>query len=391
MTKAESYRYERVSEFEAGKITRRECAQLLQVTERTVSRMARRVEEKGVFGITHGSRGKVSSRRLDGRMTTRAMKLVKERYFDFNMVHCLEMLNHKHGIVLSYTSFRRLCHEENLVKKKVSRRVKIHKLRARLPQEGLLMQMDGSHHPWNGKDEWCLIGGIDDATSDVPYGEFFDAEGSLECMKVLREVVKRKGVPVAIYVDKAEWFGGAKKQILTQLTRACREVGIRVIHAHSPQAKGRIERLWATMQDRLVPEMRVEGIKTMAQANRYLQDVFIPRTWKKYTVKAREAEVKYKPVPPDLDLNEVFSIKEYRRINRDHSIRWKKNVFLIQHDFKQSLYRKFAEIRTYPDHTWRIFYAGKRLTVVPFMRNIKASDPLPKNYHWRGVTNSLAI
>lgn len=154
-----------------------------------------------------------------------------------------------------------------------------------MPQEGLLRQMDGCHHKSNGKDEWCLIAAIDDATSDIPFAEFFEnGETTLNCMKVLEEIIKRKGVPKAIYTDKAGWAGGGKRTDFSQFKRACEKLGIQIIFADSPEAKGRIERTFRTFQDRLIPELRLHGFTEVRSANRYLIDEFVEKYWKNTNV-----------------------------------------------------------------------------------------------------------
>jgi transposase len=368
MTKKEQYTYERVSEFMVGKISRLECATLLQIRERSISRIAAKIRRKGVLGAVHGNRGREALNGLDTILVSKTVKLVKTEYYDFNMAHCLEILRKEHGVKMCYESFRRICHKEKLVRSKPRRASRVHQLRARMPNEGLLLQMDGSHHHWNRKDMWCLIGMIDDATSDIPYAEFFSFEGTLPCMKIVQTVIEKKGVPLAIYVDKAEWFGGAKKQMFSQFKRACDELGIKVIHAHSPQAKGRIERTWKTIQSRIIPEMRLKEITTMKAANEYLQNEFLPNYWAPTnTVKARQPEIKYKQLPAGIDLKEVFCIKEYRKINGNHTIRLRKHIYALAHEFKHSIKGKPVEIRTYQDGTWKTFFAGKPIRTVLHM------------------------
>ena len=132
-----------------------------------------------------------------------------------------------------------------------------------MPAEGYLLQMDGSPHRYNGRDIWSLILAIDDATSEIPHGEFFLSETTTACMQVLRRIVEKKGLPRALYVDKAGWAGGGKRVEFCQFHRACEELGIQVLFANSPEAKGRVERSFNTIQDRIIPELRLAKIKTM--------------------------------------------------------------------------------------------------------------------------------
>ena len=172
MSKRGALRFEVVTEFVAGKVSRKEAAELLGVRERTVSRMARRYEAKGLWGLEHGNRGRSPAIRKPELFKVKVMKLVKEKYFDFNMQHCLEMLLERHQIVVARETFRRWCHDKGLVKRAKRRKGVARKRRERMPAEGMMLQMDGSPHEWVPRKKWSLITAIDDATSEVPYAEF---------------------------------------------------------------------------------------------------------------------------------------------------------------------------------------------------------------------------
>jgi hypothetical protein len=230
--------------------------------------------------------------------------------------------------------------------------------------------MDGSPHRYNGKDNWCLIAAIDDATSDIPYAEFFLSEDTINCMTVLQKIVETKGIPYAIYVDRAGCLGGGKRSNFNQFRRACKELNIRIIFASSPEAKGRIERTWDTIQDRIIPEMRLRQIHSLSAANNYLQSQFIPNYWTpNNTVVPQSLESRYSPVPPHVNLREIFCIKDYRSVNRDHTLSWDGKLYQLDSPLKYSIRGQKIEIRTYQDHTWIAYYAGKpielRLVVPP--------------------------
>ncbi len=211
MSKQGQLTYRVVSEFLGGKLYRNEAAELLEVKERTVTRMARRIEAKGLLATVHGNRGRVPwNKSLESEKKT-VMELVERDYFDFNMTHCLEKLKENHGFEIKYETFRGWCHEKKLVKRRKRRKPVARYQRARMQSEGLLLQMDGSPHRYNGKDEWCLIAAIDDATSDIPYGEFFLSEDTINCMRVLQRIIEKKGIPYALYVDEAGCLGGGKR------------------------------------------------------------------------------------------------------------------------------------------------------------------------------------
>lgn len=360
MSKEGQFLYSTVSDFINGKLTRIEASEVLEVTERSITRMARRVEKKGLLAGVHGNRSKTPWNKKDEDQKKSVMGLVEKQYFDFNMTHCLEKLKEEHGIKVGYETLRRWCHEKKLVKRAKKRKSKARYKRVRMQSEGLLLQMDGSPHRYNGKDEWCLIAAIDDATSDIPYAEFFHSEDTLNCMTVLQRIIDIKGIPYALYVDQAGCFGGGKRAHFNQFKRACEELGIKIIFATSAQGKGRIERTWDTIQDRIIPEMRVRKIKSMPAANNYLQEQFLPNYWKtRNTVPAKSKNSRYTPLESTIDLKEVLCLKEYRTVNADHTISWDGEKYSLVSPVKYSIYRQKIEIRTYQDLTWKAFYAGK--------------------------------
>lgn len=228
-----------------------------------------------------------------------------------------------------------------------------------MANEGLLLQLDGSHHKWNGQDEWCLIGMIDDATSRIAHAEFFKSEDTLSCMAVLKKVIEKFGVPVALYVDRAGWFGGTKRQDFSQFTRACDELGIRVIYANSPEGKGRIERAWRTFQDRLIPELRFEGITAMSKANAYLQESFLPDYWEKRNIVAAPSpESAYRTLSKHCALEEILCSKYSRTVTRGETFQFCNETFVIINRNRHSLAGREIMIHCYPDGHWRA-YAGK--------------------------------
>jgi transposase len=356
------FEHQIISDFLSRKMSRVQASEMLGVEERTISRKARRLEEKGLTSLVHGNRKRAPSNKILGSEKLKIMKLVESRYFDFNMTHCLEILKAEHDFKNGYDTLRRWSHEKHLVKRKKRRRSKPRKYRDRMECEGLLLQFDGSPHRWNGKDEWCLIGAIDDATSKIPYAEFFLSEDTLSCMTVMQKIIEKNGIPYSVYVDRAGWFGGQKRQNFAQFKRACEELDINVIFANSPQAKGRIERAWDTIQDRLIPEMRIRKIHRMPAANHYLQHQFLAGYWEqKNTVVPRSLEVKYRKLPPKRDLNEIFCTKEYRIVKSDHTISWHGDLYQLDSPLKYSIQRQEIELRTYQDLTWCAYFAGKKV------------------------------
>ena len=376
MSKQGQFAYRAVSDFMNGTLNRKEAAELLEVRERTVTRIAGRIRERGLLAVVHGNRNRTPWNKKQEELKQTVMELVVGKYFDFNMTHCLEKLKELHGLEIKYETFRRWCHEKKVVKRAKRRKPVARYRRTRMQSEGLLLQMDGSPHRYNGKDEWCLIAAIDDATSDIPYAEFFLSEDTINCMTVLQRIIERKGIPYAIYVDQAGCWGGGKRAHFNQFKRACEELNIKIIFATSPEGKGRIERTWDTVQDRIIPEMRLRKIHRMPAANDYLQNQFLPNYWKQTnTVPAKSPESRYTALHSTIELKEVFCLKEYRCVKRDHTLSWDGVEYSLTSPLKYSIYRQKIEIRAYQDLTWKAFFAGKPID----LHEIQAAPLLKKS------------
>jgi transposase len=384
--------YEIITDYLAGKFTRSEASAMLEVTHRTVTRMASRVRKKGLAGMLHGNRGRSPWSKTPLDLKTRVMCVMKEKYSDFNLVHALEMLQEQHGLTVAYSTFRRWCHEKGIVKRAKRRRGVARRLRERMPSEGLLLQMDGSHHQWNRRDVWTLIAAIDDATSEIPYAEFFAGETTLASMKVVRNIIDLKGIPFALYVDKAGCFGGPKRQGFNQFKRACKEIGIRVLFASSAEAKGRIERAWDTFQDRLVPELRLYDITKMAAANEYVREKFLPNYWeRKCRVEPRNPESKYRPIPKHVDLNEIFCLKYRRRVNGDHTVQWRAETYALRWPKDRSIRGHQIEFRVYSDGSWKAFHADDPLALNPVLKPVKVATATTRRAVVKNIGNSHSI
>jgi transposase-like protein len=328
-----------------------------------VTRRVKKLREKGVEGIKHGNFQSIPSNRLLDGKREQMLALATKLYFDFNICHCLEMLESNHNLSVSYSTFHRWCRSAGIGKRKRRRTSKSRVYRERMACEGLLLQMDGSHHRWNGKDEWCLIALIDDATSEIPAARFFEGETTIGCMTVLRAAIEAHGVPQMIYTDEAGWAGGSmKRQHFSQFVRACEELGIRVLTTSSAQSKGRIERLWNTTQDRLVPELRLAGIKGMLDANRYINHVYLPKYWQvKNTVVARDSSSKYRPLLASENLDEIFCLKFTRQIHNDQTISFEARKYKVTDREYGSLAKKDVSIHQYADGTLGFFYGHLQL------------------------------
>lgn len=375
VTKSEQFSLRVLEDYRAGRISRKEAAAVLGVSERAVNRRARKVREMGVAGVKHGNfRRPPANKKPDG-MKDEVIRLVKELYFDFNVSHAREMLQLHHEIPsLSYMTLLSWCRKEGLGKRKRRRPSKARVSRERMANEGLMLQMDGSHHKWNGKDEWCLITLIDDATSDLVFARFFaDGETTWNCLAALRSVIEQCGIPGYVYADKAGWAGGSEKRPgFSQFVRACDELGTGVIAAHSPQAKGRVERSFGTTQDRLIPELRLYGIHSIADANRYLEQCFQPQWRERYVVQARSETTHYRPVPAHMTLDEIICLKHLRVVSSDHCVSFANDRYRIKDLRFGSLRGKQVTVHEYQDGSVAHFYGHLRLKtelVVPPKRD----------------------
>jgi transposase len=364
MSRSEIFRFQILSRFIEGGMTRNESAKALGKSARTISRQASRLRREGVIGVKHGNLGQCSKRRLPEELKAKVLKLVRLHYFDFNIQHLKDILAAKHAVNLSYTTLWRWCSEAKLIKSPRKGRRTVRRIRPRMAQEGYFLQMDGCEHKFNGQDTWCLIGAIDDATSDIPYAEFFQSESTLACMQVLKRIIEFKGIPSIIYTDQAGWAGKIKREQFTQFKRACEDLGIALIFANSPEAKGRIERAWRTMQDRLCPELRINNIRSMSEANRYLQTQFLPRYWRQScVVKASSDQPAYRALEPRVTLENILCIEHVRKIAKDQSISWHGVKFEIvsKHTFNLRNYE--AVVRHYIDGSTKVFVMGHEVGV----------------------------
>ena len=379
MTAQDQITLDVIAKISTGTINRKEGQGILNVSERTLRRYLKEYQKRGALFVQHGNCKNVPLNKSANDLKKIVQKLVKEKYFDFNLTHCLEKLASEEKITINRETFRQWCHEIHMVKRARRRKPKVRRQRDRMQQTGIMLQMDGSPHCWFGGKPSCLIAAIDDADSDVPFGEFFPAEDTISCMRVLQKIVEKKGLFQILYVDRAGIFGGPKRAKFSQVKRALRELGIHILFANSPEAKGRIERLWDTLQDRLVAEMRLRGIRSYETANHFLQEQFLPAEWaEKFKVVPTNPQSAYRPLPAEIELKEIFCIKEHRGVKRDHTLSWNGQIYRIESPLKHSIYRQKIEFRTYQDLSWKVFFAGKEIAVslvqLPLKINQRAYD-----------------
>jgi len=310
----------------AKKITWWQAAEIIGISDRSMRRWKERYEEHGYDGLFDRRRGRPSPKKVAVAKVQEVLRLYQERYYDFSVRHFHEKLAREHGIGWSYTWVKRALQGAGLVKKQ-SRRGVHRKRRPRRPLPGMLLHLDGSKHRWFGDDRWHdLLVILDDATSEVYYAQLVDEESTRTVLAALREVVERRGVFCALYTDRASHFfetpkAGAKVDhaTLTQVGRAMQELGVQMIPAYSPEARGRGERNFGTWQGRLPQELRVRGIHTVEQANHFLQEHYVAEFNHKFQVAAAQRGTAFVP-GPKRDLERIFSLHHERIVSRDNTV-----------------------------------------------------------------------
>ena len=380
VTMKEITRYKVIKKWEEGKVRGKEVSVLLGISYRQALRLRRRFRHEGMKGLIDRRSG---HRGIRDEVKREVVRLFKEVYGSrFNILHFKEKLEEEHGISISYEKVRQILIEAGIHRVKRRRRG-YRKRRRRRPGRGMLIQMDTSEHEWiEGLGRKHLICMIDDATGEIVYGRFEDTDSTFTNMAGIKEVIKRKGVFYALYVDRASHFTTTRKggihydvreeQGMTNIEKALDELGITLIKANSPQAKGRIERAFRTLQDRLINEMWIKGIKDYKEANRYLQRTFIPFYNKKYAKKVKECF--YRPLPEDIDLNLVFTKRTVRRVNKDNTVSFMgEKIQLMPTGKKLNFVRAEVEIRwSHKEYIWILYNGNVILKTKLSKKNKKA-------------------
>ena len=329
MSTKELRRVHLVHQVMEGKLSQGKASEWIGLTDRQMRRLLKRVRKEGDRGLIHRARGRPSNRRFAETIKARALGLYARRYADFGPTLAAEKLAEREGITLSDETLRLWLLERGI--DHFRRRKRPHRQwRERRAHPGELVQLDGSHHDWfEGRGPRCvLLAYIDDATNRV-FARFYNYEGTRPAMDSFVRYIRRRGIPAAVYCDKHTTYRSpaeptveeqlAGEEAQSQFERALRELGVDLIHAHSPQAKGRVERLFKTLQDRLVKEMRLSGIATMEDANRFLER-YLPIYNRRFAVPSRETADVHRPVPSGLRLHAILCLKTRRVLRRDFTV-----------------------------------------------------------------------
>jgi transposase len=347
----------------AKKITWWAAAEILGVTDRTMRRWRDRLEKHGYVGLADRRKGKPSPKRIPLATMEELLRLYREKYFDLNMRHFHEKLRDEHAIEVSYTSVQNALQGAGLVAKR-HKRGPHRRRRPRRPMPGMLLHIDGSKHRWLNDDRWYdLIVILDDATSEIYYAQLVEEESTRTVMAGLREVIESRGLFCALYSDRGSHFfvtvkEGEKvdKHRLTQVGRAMKELGVQMIAAYSPQARGRSERSFGTWQGRLPQELRLAGVTSLEGANVFLRERYIATFNAQFTVEAAEKGTAFRKTGRS-DLNWIFSVQTERVVDKDNTVAIGSRYWQIDKTrFCNTLARSTVTIHEHLDETVSIRY-----------------------------------
>jgi transposase len=351
----------------AGKLKWWEAAEIIGVTDRTMRRWRERYQEHGYSGLWDHRKRSPSPKRIAVEVLERVLQLYREKYFDFNVQHFHEKLEEEHGIKQSYTWVKTALQEAGLVERRTKRGTH-RKRRPRRPLPGMLLHIDASEHAWfQDERKYELIVILDDATSEIYYAQLVEAESTRSMLSALQEVVKRRGVFCSLYSDRAGHFfvtpkAGEKvdKTRLTQVGRALRELGIRMIPAYSPQARGRSERNFGTWQGRLPQELRMRGITQREKANEFLGQ-YVKEFNTRFSVAAAQRGSAFVALRRK-DVDDIFSVQHERVVNQDNTVHLDNRVFQIEKTrWRNTLAGMTVEVHEHLDGSVTIHYGPHRI------------------------------
>ncbi|GCE27500.1 transposase [Dictyobacter alpinus] len=372
----EQQRIKRLNEHMAGLLSIKQVAELMQVSERQVYRWKASYREKGVEAMAHKNRGKANPRRIPDPMREHIVQQAKGVYAGCNQHHLRDLLEEREGVMISRSSLRRILEEASILTPIPAPKLKHRLRRPRYRQEGQLVQIDASPHAWLQErgPRLSLVGGIDDATGKVVGAIFREHEDQHGYFQVIQQMVERYGRPLALYHDRHTMFPASdhhasqhesvEEQLRgtktpTQLGRLFTQLRMTSIAARSPQAKGRIERLWGTFQNRLVSELRLAKACTLEEANAVLQE-YLPRFNARFAIAAAESTVAWQAWPDELSSQDCFCLQEQRSVSNDNTISYKgQRIQLLPDEQRRSWARCKVMVHEQFDGSRRIVYQGQ--------------------------------
>jgi transposase len=364
-----------LNQVETKHVSISQAAIILKVSERQTWRIMAAYRKEGAAGLAHGNSGRKPVNALPEGLSQKVIELAGSKYRGFNHTQLTEKLNGYEQIHLSRSSVRSLLLKSGIQSPRKRQPPKHRSRRERYPQEGMMLQTDASEHDWlEGRGpRLCLIGAIDDATGKVPYALFQEHEDARGYMLMLQGIVLNQGIPLALYHDRHSIFEVSEdkfpsieeqlegKEPITQVGRLLKELGIESISAHSPQAKGRVERLWETFQNRLCSELRLAGVRTMEEANlvltRFLQDYN-----RRFAVAAQDPGLAYRKVPAEFKPEEYFCFKYERVVGNDNVVRYEEHrLQVLPCKGRLSYARCKVMVCLGLDYSLAMYYQGQRL------------------------------
>lgn len=340
MSKKEIRRLPIIHKVMEKRLTQVKAAEMLDLSDRHIRRIIGKIKAGGDAAIVHGNRGKPSPFKYSEELEDQIMGIVEKKYYDFGPTFAAEKLLECEKIKVSKEKLRRLMIDYDTQYPKRRKKDRIHQWRERKHCRGEMIQMDGSDHDWlEGRGpKMVLMGYIDDASSEV-FGRFYEYEGTIPAMDSFKRYMAKYGLPFSFYVDKHSAYKTTRQPNLeedlkgefakTQFARALDELNVKIIYAQTPQAKGRIERAFETLQDRLTKELRLAGINTIEQANAFLE-TYLPKYNARFAVKPFKKTNLHRPARKSIKLNDIFCIKEFRTISNGFTFQWRNRKFLIK-------------------------------------------------------------
>jgi transposase len=352
----------------AGVITWQQAAYILRMSPRNMRRLKAGYQKWGISVFVDGRGGKKRRRRISVEKVEELCRLKRDRYPDFSIKHFHEMITEKHGIAVSYSWTRHVLQAAGLVEKAPARG-KYRRQRERRPMRGMMLHIDGSRHEWlAGQPMWDLIIVLDDADGKLLYARFVEEEGTLSTLEALGSVLKSHGRFCELYHDCGSHFGKTSKaeegpdEVQDgQVSRVLKALGIRQIFARSPQARGRCERAYGTIQGRLPQELRVEGVRTYEQANAYLERRFIKDFNRKFTVPPAQPESAFTPLA-GIDLKLLLSAQHERVVRNDNTVQFQKTILQLPSTRDRAHFvRCPVLVHEFPRGTLGVSYQGKQI------------------------------
>jgi transposase len=371
-------------------LTMAEAAEMLGITERTFRRWSTRYEAEGIEGLEDRRIGRASARAVPVDEVVAMVTLYKSRYTGWTVKHFHERWHHEHGGTRSYTWTKKRLQAAGQVPR-APRRGAHRKKRPRKPLPGMMLHQDGSTHEWVLGCQWDLIVTLDDATTELYSAFFVEEEGTMSSFRGLREVIETKGLFSSLYTDRGShyWYtteagGAVDKSRPTQVHRALRQLGITLIPAYSPEARGRSERVFRTLQDRLPKELALAGITDIAAANQYLRTEFLPAYNRRFAVAAAEAGTAFVPWI-GTHLAEILCAHEERVVANDNTVRYQGRSLQIPPDTHRFHYVKVTvRVHAYPDETLAVFHGPRCLA--RYQADGQLIEPAPESGHPRDST-----